>query len=268
MIVNSFNSEFGYELIATLPYAYWLYKQGILKKTISAKDTHCLYYFSPDHEEIKERRSWYYGDSTAVDRMIHAGIPNALIHKPVLDISRFLPPPYKKAYKNEWAKFSKPTYVVYNRYNKEYPATYNKAFNYFTEEFLTEVFDKLTKKGFNVLYCNIEGQEDLYDHCEPIHMNDYALCHKHKGVIHIKDLLEHHPGLTYNQVQLYYFANCENFLTMNGGGGILASYFGGRNIIYSAFSKELTHGDFSYYHLFGDSNIIPVTTYEEVLKVI
>jgi hypothetical protein len=265
MVINSFNSEFGYELIATLPYAYWLYKYGQLTKTISAKDTRCLYYFSHNHKENPKRRSWYNGDSTALEKMIDAGIPNALIHKPGLDLKKFIPPPYKTAYKNDWAKFHKPMFVIYNRYNLEYPATYNYAYNYFTEELLEEIFNKL--KDYHVLYCNIDGQPDLYDHCEPIHMDDYELCQKW-GVTHVMDLQLKHPGLTYNQILLYYFANCENFLTMNGGGGILASYFGGRNIIYSKFSKELNSGDFGYYYLFGGSQILPVTTYEQILEII
>ena len=37
MIINSFNIEFGYELIAVIPYAYYLFKQGKLEKTISGK---------------------------------------------------------------------------------------------------------------------------------------------------------------------------------------------------------------------------------------
>jgi hypothetical protein len=263
MIVNSYNSEFGYELIATLPYAYWLHLRGELDKTISAKDTRCLYYFSRNHFENPERRSWYHGDTTAVAKMIEAEIPNAWIHVPKLNTDKFMPPPYKKSYKNNWAKFYKHTFVIYNRYNLEYPATYNQAFNYFSEDFLEEVFTRL-KDDFEIVYCNIEGQPDLYDHCDPLPMEDYELCKKH-GITHIRDLQEKHPGLTYNQILLYYFANCHDFLTMNGGGGILASYFGGRNIIYSRFSKELNSGDFGYYHLFGGSKIIPVTTYDEIL---
>jgi hypothetical protein len=52
---------------------------------------------------------------------------------------------------------------------------------------------------------------------------------------------------------------------MNGGGGILASYFGGRNLIYSKQSKELQTGDFGYYHLFGGSEIKVVQSYDEIL---
>ena len=82
--------------------------------------------------------------------------------------------------------------------------------------------------------------------------------------------------LDYNTCQLMVFANCQNFLTMNGGAAILASYFGGRNVIYTKpfqlgmriYPYENQTGDFGYYHLFGGSEIKNVHTYENILKVI
>lgn len=266
MIINSYNPEFGYELISVLPYAYWLYKQKLLKETISAVDTECLYYFSPKHTINPEKRSWYNGNTTAIIKMTRDGIPNSFIHKKMIDTDRFLPPPYKTAYKNDWARFDRPILVVYNRYNNEWPANpdLNKPVNFFSLEFLDSVFKKYSEK-FQVLYFNVEGTPELYDNAPPIHLEDIGLCKKY-GVLHIIDLKEKHPGLTYNQLQMYYFSNCGRFLTMNGGGGILASYFGGINVIYSKYSKELEFGDFEYYHLFGGSDIKVCKSYPEVEK--
>jgi hypothetical protein len=263
-IINSYNPEFGYELISVLPYAYWLYKQRRLKKTISAKDTECLYYFSPKHEINPEQRSWYSGKTASIILLNDEGVPNAFIHKSNLDLSRFSPPPYKKAYKNNWAVFEKPTFVIYNRYNNEWPAGLNEPINFFSLEILEVLFNKLKDK-YSVLYCNIHGQPDLYDNAPPIEIEDRELCERLR-VTHVMDLQEKHPGLSYNQILLYYFSNCKLFLTMNGGGSILASYFGGKNIIYSKQSKELITGDFGYYHLFGGSEIKVVNTYDEILK--
>ena len=262
--VNSYNPEFGYELIGVLPYAYWLHKKGLLEKTISAKDTECFYYFSPSHEINPDQRSWYNGLKTAVIKLTADGVPNAFIHRSELDMSRFEPPPYRQAYKNKWAVFSKPTFVIYNRYNNEWPASINEPVNYFSLKFLREVFTLLSDR-YHVLYCNIEGQPDLYDNAPPIRIGDRELCQE-MYITHIQDLQAKHPGLSYNQILLYYFANCQNFLTMNGGGSILASYFGGRNIIYTKKCKELESGDFGYYHLFGGSEIRVVQTYEDILK--
>jgi hypothetical protein len=259
MVVNSYNCEFGYELISVLPYAYFLYSRGQLEKTISGVDSECLYYFSPNHEINHARRSWYYEETTSQQKLINDRAPNAVIHKPELDLKQFLPPPYKKAYRNDWAVLDKEIVVIYNRYNVEWGL---RAINYFSIEFLESLFKKL--KDYSVIYVNVEGHPELYDHATPLPMADMELCKKY-NVTTVADIMGKHPGLTYNQVQMYYFSNCKKFITMNGGGGILASYFGGENIIYCLNSKELKFGDFGYYHLFGDSKIKLARKYEDVI---
>ena len=62
MIVNSYNQEFGYELLSAIPHAYDLYLKGKLTQTISGKGSEPLYYFSPKHITNKEPRSWFNTD--------------------------------------------------------------------------------------------------------------------------------------------------------------------------------------------------------------
>ena len=50
--------EFGFELLAVVPYAYWLHRQGRLERTIGGLDTRCLYYFSENHEERPVKRHY------------------------------------------------------------------------------------------------------------------------------------------------------------------------------------------------------------------
>jgi hypothetical protein len=262
MIVNSYNCEFGYELISVLPYAYYLHLQGLLTETISAKGSQPFYYFSPKHTINPRQRSWYYQNVATISYLMKDGIPNVLIHKSHLDLDKWVAPPLKAYYKTDIK--GKPLYVVFNRYNNEYPATFNTPINFFSLELLKEVFSKL-KKDYEVIYVNIEGHKSLYDNAPPLHLDDLRLC-RSMGVKHINDLCRELKGLTFNQVLLFYFGSCQNFLTMNGGGSILASYFGGRNLIYSKQSKELQSGDFGYYHLFGGSKVKVVMSYEEILK--
>ena len=265
MILNSYNCEFGYELIAVLPYAYWLHQKRKLKRTISGKGSECLYYFSPNHGINPQRRSWYYEDTTFLAKLITQNIPNAWIHKKELDTSKWIPPPYKKAYANGWAILEKPHLVIYNRYNKEWieNPTLNGPINYFSLDLLDQLF-RMFQNKYSIIYVNVDGHPDLYDHSDPIHIKDKLLCSLH-GVTHIDDLLDRHPGLGFNQVQMYYFANTEKFITMNGGGGILASYFGGENIIYTKHCKEIKYGDFNYYPLLGGSEIKVARTYEDII---
>ena len=49
--------EFGFELLAVVPYAYWLHRQGFLERTVGGLDTRCLYYFSKNHEERSNQKT-------------------------------------------------------------------------------------------------------------------------------------------------------------------------------------------------------------------
>ena len=85
--------EFAFELLAVIPYAYWLHSQGLLKYTVSAADTRALYYFSPRHEERNVRRSYVpiteypIGERGSL-RYDRKAFPRDL------DTSRWLAPPY------------------------------------------------------------------------------------------------------------------------------------------------------------------------------
>ena len=50
--------EFAFELLAVIPYAYWLFEQGRLEFTVSTADTRALYYFSPHHIEQTTKRRY------------------------------------------------------------------------------------------------------------------------------------------------------------------------------------------------------------------
>jgi hypothetical protein len=264
MIVNSYNCEFGYELISVIPYAYYLHLQGLLMETISAKGSRPFYYFSPKHIINPQQRSWYYkNDIPAISYLLKDNIPNVLIHTSQLDLTRWIPPPYARYYETS-IKTDKPFYIIFNRINNEYPATFNRPINFFSIEILKEIFKKL-KPNYEIIYVNIEGHKSLYDNSHPIHIDDLKLC-RQMGIKHINDLCIEHNGLSFNETLLFYFGSCKHYLTMNGGGSILASYFGGRNLIYSKQSKELLSGDFGYYKLFGGSEIQVVKTYDEILN--
>ena len=258
--VNSFNCEFGYELISVIPYAYYLFSKGRLKGTISGRGSEPFYYFSPHHTINPAERSW--------SNHKFMNTPNRHIHRPKLNTKEFKPPPYKQIYANKKYHFD---LVIYNRFNNEWPGIgeLNKPLNYFDDKLLDHIFTKFKGK---ILYCNVDGEPSLYDDAPPKKgLNDYEVCMAHKNVTIIHDLEE-----DYNTAQLMAFANCPLFLTMNGGGCILASYFGGKNVIYTnpqqargrTFPRENETGDFSYYYLFGGSSIVNVHSYDAIKKLI
>ena len=222
MIVDSCLHEFGYELLSALPYAKYLHSQGQLSGTISGVDTSCLYYFSPKHTEIKERRSWHNHGKANI-----AKLPNVNIHTPKYDFSKWENPGLKERYANDEFIFEKPIVCICNRKNIEWG---KEAINYFSLGMLDTMFNMLKDK-FQIVYFNIEGQKELYDHEQPISLGDYDFIkEKHPEVKVIHDLVGKY---SFNETQLRVFSNSEYFITMNGGYSILAAYFGGKNIIYT-----------------------------------
>jgi hypothetical protein len=257
ILVNSQNVEFGYELISVIPYAYWLFKHNSLAGTISGSGSEPLYYFSPNHEIDPKLRDW------ANIRKLET--PNRHIHKARLDTSQFCPPPYKEFYANDKYHFD---LVIYNRYNREWIQVpeLNRPINFFSLDLLQTIFENFSG---NILYCNVDGRKELHDRAGVLHLGDWDLIKKYPNVTSIHDLEE-----DYNLAQLLAFSNCPKFLTTNGGGCILASYYGGVNIIYTnpqtvngkVYARENVTGDFEYYPLFGGSKIVNVRSYPDILK--
>lgn len=257
MIIDSKNIEFGYELISVIPYAYYHYTQGNLKGTRSGNDSDPLYYFSPKHEINTEERKF--------ENIKYVDCPNAWIHKPYLDKAQFAIPDYKKRFANTQFKFEKETIVICNRANIEWNY---KMINYFDVDTLRKLFD-LLKDDYQIVYINVEGRKELYDGIEPEKIGDFELLREYPDVINFHDIVFD----SWNEAQLKVFANCSKFITMNGGHSILASYFGGENIVMSKRgkiqSRELDEGVnsfYSFYHEFSGSRTVHVENEKELLK--
>ena len=257
MIVDSKNIEFGYELIAVLPYAYWLNERGLLDGTVSGHDTDCLYYFSKNHTVRNEKRSFYNTNQCTA--------PNIHIHKPTLKLDQWTPPPLKQRY---FTKHNDRLVIVCNRHNIEWN---KEPINFFSIDDLTKIFNTL--QDFEIVYINIDGKKEYYDNAEPISLNEYDYIRNNfKNVTIIHDI---QTTKTFNELQLELFASCSKFITMNGGHSILASYFGGENIIYSKYgttqSKELhshINSFYRWYHLFGKSRIQHVESINNLIHTI
>jgi len=260
-IVNTFNPEFGYELIAAVPYAYYLFVNNKLEKTISGALSEPLYYFSPNHEINPDLRSW--GNTL---KFLESGIPNAMIHKPSLDTSEFIVPPYKKQFANNIYKWDKPTVCICNRYNREWG---KNPINYFSLEILEEIFN-LLKDKYKIVYFGVDILEEMQDSAHSLSIGDVELCNRYSDVILFQNLLKE-SNLTWNELQLMVYANCDKFITMNGGYSVLASFFGGTNLIYCKQSTEINPriNSFSrWYSEFSNSRIVVSQTYEDVVKTI
>lgn len=257
MVIDSKNIEFGYELISVIPYAYYHYTQGNLKGTVSGSDSAPLYFFSPKHKINKQERKF--------ENIKGVKCPNSFIHKPYLNKEQFAIPNYKKEFANKEFKFKKETVVICNRANIEWNY---KMINYFDVKTLRALFD-LLKDKYQIVYINVEGRKELYDNIVPEPIGDFELLKEYPEVINFHDLIKD----SWNETQLKVFANCSKFITMNGGHSILASYFGGENIVMSKLgviqSQELNKGVnsfYTFYHEFAGSRTVHVPSEKELLK--
>jgi len=255
MIVNSYNIEFGYELLSAVPYSYELYLKGELEGTISGVGSEALYYFSPKHEINPSQRSWF-NTKTARDN----GLPYTFIHQPEQPDKKF--PPYKEHYANKEFKWDKPTLCICNRYNVEWGY---KPINFFDLEILEWMFSNL--KDYEIVYFPVSLPSELHDNESPLNMKDIPLARKY-GVKVFTDF----KG-DWNTNMMKVFSNCEHYITMNGGYSILASMFSGTNLVYSlrgqVEARELKIDSFDrWYPNINNVRTIHVPTYDDLKKKI
>lgn len=238
--LNSGSPEFGYELIATLPYAYHLSNQELIEKTTSSIDTACFYFFSPEHIENNIKRSW-----SNIVELQKEGFPNIYIHNNNLDWSVFSPPPLREFYQDKAITYSKPTVVISNRKNNEWSGV---PVNYFSSSVIEQLFAMLSN-SYQIVYIDSEYFGIDYEDHMPFQSNNISnvIISKY-SVITLRDLKLQYPDLSFNEIQCRIYAGCERFISSNGGLGILASYFGGENIIFSKMCHELNADVNSFYH--------------------
>lgn len=262
IVVDSNCPEFGYELLSAVPYAYSLYLKGKLGGTVSAYDTGCLYYFSPSHTEVVKKRSW-----DNMNLLWKHKFPNIDIHKPEIDMRYFAAPPYKRVYAPQAIKFSKPTIVIFNRYNDEWG---EPPINFLDLATLRKLFEMLSDI-YQVVYINIKGHVKYYDGVEPKDLNEESVLKDFPSVLTINDLLDRYKGCSLNQVQMRLFAGCSRYISSNGGQLILSAYFGGEHVIFSRKCRELdpkVNSFYKWYHRLGDGVFQHVCNYQDLIDLV
>tara|TARA_R100000231_G_scaffold131217_1_gene103167 strand:- start:353 stop:1261 length:909 start_codon:yes stop_codon:yes gene_type:complete len=269
------NSEFASEMVCAVPYAYWLHKKGELKKIITSKDMKPFYYFCDNVQEDFEYRTLdnkLAGLNELPNSWVHG--TNPMEYPGVLDYSQWSPPPYAEHYKTSDFDSLKPYVVINNNFNIEFGMDISKSLRYFNIETLYEMFNHFNEKGYNVIYKRPDNTEFTLDQNEINTLNaGYSLNANVEGIgkisdyeltdyydnVHLIDTIVHDSEKSYNETQLKLFSNAEGFITTNGGGGVLCSYFGKDVIMYVPHGKELrdsylTNKD-SYINKLSNNNV-------------
>jgi len=255
----SFSGEFGPELQFVLPFAYWHHKNGTLSSTKSSKFTKELYFFSEDHVEEFENRTNEGNYNFEIPRILYS-------HD--YDMSKWLPVPLKAQYKNDIYVYDKPLLVVANRFNMEWDGP---PISYFDIPTLDYIMTHL-KSQFTIVYNRPRPENIAEDNSETYDLKEFDwLKESHPEVLFMQELYEENRGNAnnYNHLQLMVYANANHFVSIHGGTSVLASYFGGTNMI---LSKKGPEHHFKCYHnlypKFSGARILHVKNNEEVKKCI
>jgi hypothetical protein len=231
----SYCGEFGPELQFVLPFAYWHYKNGTLKSTLSSTFTSEFYYFSPDHKEVFDVRTNEGNFNYEVPRVLYS-------HD--YDMKKWLPVPLKEVYTNDIYVYEKPTLIVANRFNKEWDGP---PISFLSIEMLDYIFENL-KDSYTIIYNRPGAQHITMDNSDIYELNELEwIKANHPEVILMDDLYKENKGgaKNFNHLQLLVYANCENFISTHGGTSVLASYFKGTNVILSKQGPEHTFNCFN-----------------------
>jgi hypothetical protein len=256
-----------------IPYTYWLHERGELEKVITSKGMKPFYYFCDDVEERFEVRTfdvntnglqdvpnnWIHHNSYAVVGRDHSELSEEEQSEVngVLDYSQWTPPPYVDYYKTDEFNHLKPYIIVNSNYNVEYGNDITQSMRYFDIKTLYETFNHLIDKGYTVIYKRPNNTEFTLDQNEMVTLggkfmltadvegvgviSDYDLCNYYDKVINL-NLLKEDYTYTYNELQMKLFSGADGFISTNGGGGFLCSYFGKPIIFYVPHGKELRSG--------------------------
>jgi len=263
------NCEFASELVCVIPYANWLHQNNQLEKVITSKDMKPFYYFCDNVEERFDYRTfdintnglndvpnnWVHHNATSVFGKDYSELTEEQQSEAngVLDYRQWTPPPYKDYYKAEQFNHMKPYVVVNNNYNIEFGNDITESRRYFDLSTLSFIFYYLQEAGYNVFYkrpnntefapdqneiATLQGGHEFKEITDQGIISDYQLCEYYENVFNILDF-DDIDDFSYNEFQLKCFSGAEGFITTNGGGGVLCSYFGKPVLFYVPHGKEL-----------------------------
>jgi hypothetical protein len=251
----AFDGEFTPEIAFVLPFAYWHYKNGTLKKTSASKFTRELYFFSPDHEEKFSIRTNEGNYNFETPRILYSHDYN---------MKKWLQVPLKEMYRNDIYVYEKPILIIANRYNMEWDGP---PVSFYSVKMLDFMISRL-KKDYTIIYNRPRPENITGDNSAIYDLKEFEwLAEKHPEVILMEDLYKENKAKAnnFNHLQMMVYANASHFLSTHGGTGCLASYFGGINVILSKKGAEAYFGCFhTLYPKLSNATILHAKTDEEV----
>ena len=229
-VESAYFGELGYELILFSPFLNFLRERGQLRKTVGPIGSSPFYFFSSEHEEVSHSRDFCRGPQA-----------NPTPHEDNFDFSTWQPPALKAHYTSQHFMLEKPTFIVHNKYSTEWGG---EPANFIDIPTLISLVGMLKTK-YSVVYLRPRGNEKGYtgDNSNILGFDDHeSLKEAHPETLFAHDLMTlYKHDAPYNLMQLYLHANCDDYISVQGGNSVLSSYFAKRNIIYAVRGFELAH---------------------------
>lgn len=259
-------NEFGNELVLFIPYYYYLYKNNLLfDNVIETYEGMEPYYVwcNPENVRYKNaKREWrrYFVNNVPTNWLSFDYNPlvyNDNDHVNEFDVRYAEYFDYKEYYlrnKEQVIKFDneKPIIIICNKITKEWGL---KPINYYKKDELEKLIQILISK-FNIIYtCNSNNKNRKnysYDYNE-LNMNDELMyldeisemISKYSEVIVFEEYVDKN-GLDYNTTKCITYANCDDYITVQGGNSYMVSYFFKRMFVLHIYGNEI-QGDINTY---------------------
>jgi hypothetical protein len=260
--------EFGFELLAVVPYAYWLHRQGRLQRTIGGLDTRCLYYFSKNHEERPVKRHYVPITEYPVGERGWRGY-DLLTFPRVLDTRKWTPAPYREAFRDERFRWEKEICILSNKISDEHLPTNFGPTNFIGTELLLRLIGILRDR-YQVIYNRPRASDIATDHQRIHEIGDIeAVERAFPDTVTIQKLHARYPTLSFNELQLRLYSSCRRFVSVLGGSAYLASYFGGTNIVLARRGWEVDCGAYGrWFNLFSGARVVAGSSGRELLQAV
>lgn len=240
------DNEFGCELALYIPYYYYLWCAGLWFDNVvtTYKGMKPFYFFLPSHcvFEVEKRRHWVPGERRLLP------LANKCGFKFRLDTRWWRPPPFRDFYqRNNHLDLSteKPLLVIQNKYNEEFCA--GAPLNFFNLTTLSALIERFAN-AYQIVYlrpCPARLSDSSYswDHNRDVPYNlDFEWLEEHPE--YKVETLESIQACctnvaSYNEVKLWLFAKCENYISVQGGGSLLMPFFARRMLVLHKEGSEL-----------------------------
>jgi hypothetical protein len=231
------NIEFGFEVTTYIPYYFYLFSNNLLFDNIihTFNGMQPYYYFLPECQ-IETNRTLRCGNRKE-KLLVNFDIPGHL------DKRYWKAPNYKEYYKNDIFIYDKPLLVINNKYNIEWDTD---PINFISAEILNELVCNLKDK-YQIVYIrehNNECKKGISCDTSPIlnGLKDYEILENYPEVIIFDYLRKQNENLSYNEIKCMLYANCDNYITAQGGGANMIPYFAKNTVILHKRGREIAQG--------------------------